>query len=48
MNEKAEPEHVDVIVEGCQVVTMNADRDIIRDGAVAIRGAMIVDVNGVM
>ena len=44
MNEIAEPEHVDVIVEGCQVVTMNADRDIIRDGAVAIRGAMIVDV----
>ena len=44
MNERAEPEHVDVIVEGCQVVTMNADRDIIRDGAVAIRGAMIVDV----
>ncbi len=38
------PERVDVIVEAVQVVTMNADRDIIRDGAVAVRGNTIVAV----
>ncbi len=43
MSEQA-PEHVDVIVDAWQVVTMNADRDIIRQGAVAVRGSTIVAV----
>ena len=38
------PENVDLLIEGCQVVTMNADRDIIRNGAVAVRGTTIVAV----
>lgn len=38
------PHAVDVLVEGHQVVTMNESRDIIRDGAVAIDGNVIVDV----
>ncbi len=42
MTEVSEP--VDILIEGCQVVTMNADRDIIRNGAVAVRGSMIVAV----
>ena len=37
-------EHVDVIVRGWYVVTMNATRDVIRHGAVAIRGRDIVAV----
>lgn len=40
----AAPESVDLLIQGCQVVTMNADRDIIRDGSVAVRGNTIVDV----
>ena len=30
-------EAVDLLVKGWYVVTMNADRDIIRNGAVAVR-----------
>ena len=37
-------ENVDTIVKGWYVVTMNATRDIIRNGAVAIRGRDIVAV----
>ena len=37
-------EPVDTLVRGWQVVTMNAARDIIRDGAVAIRAGAIVAV----
>jgi 5-methylthioadenosine/S-adenosylhomocysteine deaminase len=37
-------ERVDTLILGTQVVTMNATRDIIRDGAVAIRGNRIVGV----
>jgi 5-methylthioadenosine/S-adenosylhomocysteine deaminase len=37
-------EQIDTLVKGWYVVTMNATRDIIRDGAVAIRGRDIVDV----
>ncbi len=37
-------EAVDVLIVGSHVVTMNADRDIIRDGAVAVRGSEIVAV----
>lgn len=40
----AAPEPVDVLIVGTQVVTMNGARDIIRDGAVAVRGSTIVDV----
>ena len=38
------PERVDVLVHGSRVVTMNGDRDIIRDAAVAIAGDRIVAV----
>ena len=38
------PDNVDVLIKGWHVVTMNATRDIIRDGAVAIRGSDIVAV----
>lgn len=38
------PQAIDLLIEGCQVVTMNADRDIIRNGAVAVRGSTILDV----
>ncbi|CAN5438376.1 amidohydrolase [soil metagenome] len=46
MTEASQPEQqtVDLLIHGCQVVTMNADRDIIRNGAVAVRGSTIVDV----
>ena len=38
-------EEVDLIVDGWQVVTMNAQRDIIRHGAVAVRDGRIVAVD---
>ena len=38
------PEIIDLLVKGWYVVTMNERRDIIRDGAVAIRGGEIVAV----
>lgn len=38
------PEQADVIVRGSHVVTMNAARDVIRDGAIAVRGGVIVAV----
>ncbi|MDY7101165.1 MAG: amidohydrolase family protein [Actinomycetota bacterium] len=37
-------ERIDTLVRGWYVVTMNATRDIIRDGVVAIRDGAIVDV----
>ncbi len=37
-------ESVDLLIRGWYVVTMNATRDIIRDGAVAVRGNEIVAV----
>jgi cytosine/adenosine deaminase-related metal-dependent hydrolase len=37
-------EQVDLLVHGWHVVTMNETRDIIRDGAVAVRGSEIVAV----
>jgi cytosine/adenosine deaminase-related metal-dependent hydrolase len=39
------PQQVDSIIHGWQVVTMNATRDIIRDGAVAIAAGKIVAVD---
>ena len=38
------PTQCDVLVKGWYVVSMNADRDIIRNGAVAITGSTIVGV----
>ncbi|MGH1489555.1 MAG: amidohydrolase family protein [Acidimicrobiales bacterium] len=38
------PEPIDTLIVGSHVVTVNATRDIIRDGAVAIRGSEIVGV----
>ena len=38
------PESVDLIIRGWYVVTMNEARDVIRDGAVAVRGSTIVAV----
>jgi 5-methylthioadenosine/S-adenosylhomocysteine deaminase len=38
-------EHVDLIVDGWQVVTMNAERDVIRHGSLAIRAGRIVAVD---
>jgi 5-methylthioadenosine/S-adenosylhomocysteine deaminase len=35
---------IDLLVKGWYVVTMNATRDIIHDGAVAVRGNAIIDV----
>ncbi|MFV2040212.1 MAG: amidohydrolase, partial [Acidimicrobiales bacterium] len=37
-------ENIDLLVKGWYVVTMNETRDIIRDGAVAVRGNEIVAV----
>ena len=46
MNQPGQPpEPVDLIIRGWYVVTMNATRDIIRDGAIAIRGNTIVAVD---
>ncbi len=44
MTELQAPEEVDLLVEATQVVTMNEARDVIRHGAVAVRGDTIVDV----
>lgn len=44
MTDVQAPEAVDLLVEATQVVTMNASRDVIRHGAVAVRGDTIVDV----
>ena len=38
-------QHIDTIIHGWQVVTMNQTRDIIRDGAVAIDDGRIVAVD---
>jgi cytosine/adenosine deaminase-related metal-dependent hydrolase len=38
------PEPIDLLVKGWYVVTMNPTRDIIYDGAIAVRGDTIVDV----
>lgn len=37
-------ENIDLLIRGWYVVTMNDRRDVIRDGAVAVRGDRIVDV----
>jgi 5-methylthioadenosine/S-adenosylhomocysteine deaminase len=37
-------ENIDLLIRGWYVVTMNERRDVIRDGAVAVRGDRIVDV----
>lgn len=40
----AEPKTVDVVVRGGAIVTMDAERRVIRDGAVAIKGNKIIAV----
>jgi 5-methylthioadenosine/S-adenosylhomocysteine deaminase len=40
----AEPQQVDLIVAGGDVVTMNANRDVVVDGGIAIAGERIVEV----
>jgi 5-methylthioadenosine/S-adenosylhomocysteine deaminase len=40
----AEMQQADVLITGATVVTMNARREVLRDGAVAIRGERIVGV----
>ena len=42
--ESTSPIAVDLLVEGAWVITMDARRRMIRDGAVAVRGHRIVDV----
>ena len=37
-------ENIDLLIRGWYVVTMNERRDVIRDGAVAVRGDRIIDV----
>lgn len=44
MSENAEPEQVDILLVGGDVVTMDADRHLYRPGAVALRGRDIVAV----
>lgn len=45
MAEKTDsPEEVDILLSGGWVITMNARREIYRDGAVAVRGSLIVDI----
>jgi len=44
MTDTATPTPIDLLIEGCQVVTMNEGRDIIRHGAVAVDGDLIVAV----
>ena len=41
---RAVVEDIDVLIKGWYVVTMNATRDIIRNGAVAIKGNKILEV----
>ena len=38
------PEAIDTLICGSHVVTVNGTRDIIRNGAVAVRGSEIVDI----
>ena len=40
-------ERIDTLVKGWQVVTMNKTRDIVREGAVAVRDGLIVEVGKV-
>jgi 5-methylthioadenosine/S-adenosylhomocysteine deaminase len=42
--EAATPEAVDLLIHGWYVVTMNANRDVIRHGGIAVRGNEIVAV----
>ena len=44
MTEHSVTEHIDLLIKGNYVVTMNGTRDIIHDGAVAVRGRKIVGV----
>ncbi len=39
-----EPVAVDAVVTGEWVITLNADREIYRDGAIAVSGGVITEV----
>ncbi|HVX22675.1 MAG TPA: amidohydrolase family protein [Acidimicrobiales bacterium] len=39
-----EPQHADTLIDGALVVTMNGDREVVEDGAVAIGGGRILAV----
>jgi len=42
VTERTEPVDVDTVVTGEWIITLNADREIYRDGAIAVSGANIV------
>jgi predicted amidohydrolase YtcJ len=42
--ERTEPVAVDTIVTGEWIITLNADREIYRDGAIAVSGGVITEV----
>jgi 5-methylthioadenosine/S-adenosylhomocysteine deaminase len=42
--ERTEPVAVDMLVTGEWIITLNADREIYRDGAIAVSGGVIVEV----
>lgn len=44
MSESRIPEAIDTLICGSHVVTVNGTRDIIRNGAVAVRGTEIIDI----
>lgn len=42
MTQDREPQEVDILVTGCDVVTLDGDNRVIRDGAIAVSGNRIV------
>lgn len=44
VTERTEPVDVDTIVTGEWVITLNAEREIYRDGAIAVSGGVITEV----
>ena len=42
--DRTEPVAVDTVVTGEWIITLNADRAIYRDGAIAVSGGVIVEV----
>jgi hypothetical protein len=42
--ERTEPIAVDIVVTGEWIITLNADREIYRDEAIAVSGGVIVEV----
>jgi 5-methylthioadenosine/S-adenosylhomocysteine deaminase len=44
VTERVEPEAVDTLLTGAWILTLNARREIVRDGAIAVRDGVIVEV----